>query len=66
MRNSIESIPRLLLLAEHLRTKALNQAYTRSELAYSKNNINLFFGVNGKCYNLFPFVIQELPNLFEE
>ena len=66
MRNKTENIPRLLVLAEHLKSKELNDAYKECRLAYSKNNVNLMIGVNGDCYSLFPFVIQELPVLFSE
>ncbi|OFY87048.1 MAG: hypothetical protein A3F72_17750 [Bacteroidetes bacterium RIFCSPLOWO2_12_FULL_35_15] len=66
MRNPIENIPRLLLLAEHLKTKDINQAHALQILAYSNDRYSLFIGVNGKCYPLFPVVIQELPNLFDE
>lgn len=66
MRNPIENIPRLLLLAEHLKKKALNQEYARVDLAYSSNNVHLIIGVDGKCYNFFPCVIKELPILFDE
>ena len=66
MRNRDENIPRLLLLAEHLKSKILNEAYTQCTLAYSKNNVNLMIGVNGELYSLFPFIVQELPVLFSE
>lgn len=66
MRNKLENIPRLLLLAEHLRSNKLNEMYSSNQLAYSKNNINLMIGLNGQIYNLFPFVVQELSVLFTE
>lgn len=66
MRNPIENIPRLLMLAEHLKTKAINQAHALQSMAYSNNQFSLFIGVDGKCYPLFPFVIQELPRLYSE
>ncbi len=66
MRNKIENIPRLLLLAEHLKTKALNKAYVQMELAYSSDDVYLIIGADGKCYNFFPFVLIELPKLFDE
>lgn len=66
MRNKTENIPRLLLLAEHLKSKKLNELYSRNQLAYSKNKINLMIGLNGQIYNLFPFVVQELSVLFTE
>lgn len=66
MRNKEENIPRLLLLAEHLKSKKLNELYSSNQLAYTKNNMNLLIGLSGQIYNLFPFVIQELPVLFEE
>lgn len=66
MRNKLENIPRLLLLAEHLKSKKLNEMYSSNQLAYSKNNINLMIGLNGQIYNLFPFVVQELSVLFTE
>ncbi|MGB3948541.1 MAG: hypothetical protein WBM13_11195 [Bacteroidia bacterium] len=66
MRNVLSCIPRLLLLAEHLKNEELNEGYKSPELAYSHNTINIFIGMNGKCYPLFPFLIEELPNVFDE
>ena len=60
----MENIPRMLLLAEHLKSKELNEAYAENRLAYSTNKINLMIGNNGICHFLFPFVVQELPVLF--
>ncbi len=66
MRNTEENIPRLLILAEHLKSKELNDAYAGNKLAYSKSKVNLMIGNNGICHFLFPFVVQELPVLFKE
>lgn len=66
MRNILNSEPRLLLLADHLKNEALNEGYKSPEFAYSKNHISLLIGMDGKCYPLFPFVIEELPNVFDE
>jgi hypothetical protein len=66
MRNKTENIPRLLLLAEHLKSKELQNAYNENKLTYTRNNINLMIGVNGQFYLLFPFVIQELAVLFNK
>lgn len=66
MRNPIENIPRLLTLAEHLKTKAVNQAHRLLLCVYSNDRYSLYIGSDGKCYPLFPVIIQELPNLFDE
>lgn len=66
MRNKKQNIPRLLLLATYLKDEEFNRAHMRVELAYSKEKVHLMFGMDGKCYNFFPFVIKALPALFKE
>lgn len=66
MRNKTENIPRLLILAEHLKSKELNDSFKECRMIYSKDNINVMLGVNGGCYMLFPFVVEALPLLFKE
>ena len=66
MRNKTENIHRLLILAEWLKSKELNDSFKECQFVYSKSNINLMIGLNGNCYLLFPFVVEVLPVLFTE
>ena len=65
MRNVIISSARMIMLAEHLKSKSFTEKYTILRFAYPDNGLNLI-GFNGKYYYFFPFVLEELPFLFEE
>ncbi len=62
----IKYIKRLTVLGNHLKSIGINQKYPETIIGCSFGSVNLFLGVNGKHYYLFPFVVQELPVLFED
>lgn len=62
----IKYIKRLTALGNHLKSIEVNQKYSEDIVVHLFGNVNLFLGVNGKHYYLYPFVVQELPVLFEE
>lgn len=59
---------RLFLLAAHLQSEEIQTKYPRNKfLHFVHNDIILFCEDDGVHFNfLFPFLIQELPNLFNE
>ncbi len=56
----------LLLFAEHLESAAINERYKRTPLLYSSRGLNLTLGINGVYHQLLPFVVEELPSVFNE
>lgn len=56
----------LLRFAQHLESKTLNENYKGCKLLYSKNGVNLILGINGVYHQILPFVVQELPHVFNQ
>jgi hypothetical protein len=67
MRNVLTSSARMIMLAEHLKSKAFNEKYTVLKFfPPDDDGLNMIIGVDGVYYNLFPFVLEELPVLYKE
>lgn len=56
----------LLRFAQHLMSKEVNEKYKGTKIIFSRDGNEFMLGINGVYHQIFPFVVQELPAVFNQ